>query len=157
MEPELQLEIKLPPRGPPPGRVHDPGLTASVLLCAVQNIRVCNLQQCTPLRVDLAAKPTLLHTIPTGDIPLRVPTPLRKAVKFAPLPAPTGNTFDNSTGAPEKQRRRLLRRQSQKSSATQPAKTVHHKKLAVSIPPRIDTARVPSTWTMSSPALVRFF
>ena len=81
--------------------------------------------------------PPSLTPHPTGDhAPLRVPPSIRKAVQFAPLPAPTGPTFANSTGARGKQQRRL-RRQSRKSSAAQPAKTVHPKKLAANPPARV--------------------
>jgi hypothetical protein len=100
-----------------------------------------------PLRVDTnppaSAEPSLpTSTIPivapptnTGDAPLRVPKGIRKAVQFAPLPAPAGPTFANSTGARGKQRRRL-RRQSLPSSPAQPSKTVHPKKLASTPPTR---------------------
>ena len=76
-----------------------------------------------------SANPTLApDTIP--DASLRVDTPKRKhAVTFAPLPTPpSATTFDNSTGAIGKQRRRI-RRQSVSSSSSRPAKTIHPKKL----------------------------
>jgi hypothetical protein len=73
---------------------------------------------------------------PTDDAPLRVPTGIRKTVHFAPLPAPAGPTFASSTGARGKQQRRI-RRQSKKSAPSQPAKTVHPKKLAVNPPARV--------------------
>ena len=71
----------------------------------------------------------------TGATPLRVPAAIRKGVRFATLPAPTGPTFENSTGAQGKQKRRQ-RRQSQKSSPAQPAKTVHPNKLNATKPTR---------------------
>ena len=80
----------------------------------------------TSLRVAANAPPTVA---PQAATPLRVPSPIRKTVRFATLPAPTGATFSNSTGA-QGTRRRRLRRQSTPSSVACPSKTVHPKKLA---------------------------
>ncbi|KAI2494253.1 hypothetical protein MHU86_20271 [Fragilaria crotonensis] len=97
------------------------------------------------LRVDDVPVTTVVPT-PVSALPdptrLRVPPPVLsvKAVTFAPVPAPPGATFANSTGAIGKQRRRNHRRQRQQNTtvAPPPAKTVHPRKLnAAHTSPRI--------------------
>jgi hypothetical protein len=96
------------------------------------------------LRVDpdtVATTPPIpILVVSPADATLKVPRPsLGKTVTFAPLPTPpNGATFANSTGAPGRQRRRS-RRQSNASSAQQPAKTVHPNKLVPTTVPRVVT------------------
>jgi hypothetical protein len=104
----------------------DPPVTSPDPPLRVPNAPVTNDPNPTGTRADLA--------------PLRVsphPSSHPKAVTFAPLPTPvTESTFANSTGAKGKHRRRL-RRQSNPSSTTRPAKTMHPKKLTDAVPKRI--------------------
>jgi len=102
---------------------------------------VTSLRVATPLATTVPLSPQ--PTAPT-DASLRVPTS-SKTVTFAPLPTPTtGLTFANSTGATGKQRRRI-RRQSNASSTTHPAKTVHPSKLSPPIRPRIGASHQHAT------------
>ena len=88
-----------------------------------------------PPLIEASATPVIPPV--SHDAPLRVPTAKTpKGVTFAPLPTPTGGaTFRNCTGTPGKQRRRA-RRQSTPSTAAQPAKTIHPRKLLAPAPTR---------------------
>ncbi|KAI2490112.1 Reverse transcriptase (RNA-dependent DNA polymerase) [Fragilaria crotonensis] len=79
--------------------------------------------------------------VPPADARLKVvqspPAPPSLRVTFAPVPAPTGVTFANSTGASGKRRRRNLRLRKH-AVVSPPSKTIHPRKFppATSVPPR---------------------
>ena len=93
-----------------------------------------------PLRVVAPSlNPPLEVAPPVPDPPLRVaaplPTPAPRRVQFAPLPSTTrGATFNNSTGARGKRRRRTQRTQPVPKPLAA-AKTVHPKKSQPLAPP----------------------